>query len=200
MPVYYLKEPDSIFIHNPKTGGSTIKGYVWPDNEKYLQGFIPQEYNNKFKFAFVRNPYDRFISAWRFCIATARFKTSFLDNPQLFFKLVYTNTKPYIWPHSNIYDANGKYYQTWARHHAGPQSDPFYMVERADFIGRFENFQEDLNKVCDIVGIKRIITLPKINSTEHLHYSEYFKDKEFAERVAEYYKEDFERFGYETLL
>lgn len=37
-------------------------------------------------------------------------------------------------------------------------------------------------------------------STEHLHYSEYFKDKEFAERVPEYYREDFERFGYETLL
>jgi hypothetical protein len=75
------------------------------------------------------------------------------------------------------------------------------MIDEADFVGRFENFQEDFNKVCDMISIERIkLPHPKKWKTKHLHYSEYFKDKEFTERVTEFYKKDFERFGYDTLM
>lgn len=200
MPCFYLKGPDAVFIHNPKTGGRAIRDTIWPDRTGPFQGYIPAEYYNKFKFAFVRNPYDRFISAWKYCIYNTKYKTSLLDIPNFFLNIVEKNSNLYFWDWA-VYDNFKGYYISFAVHHASPQSDPFYMIGEADFVGRFENLQEDFNKVCDIISIKRV-ELPHLEKykTKHLHYSEYFKDKEFTERVTEFYKEDFERFGYDTLL
>ena len=66
MTNFYLKDPDCVFIHIKKTGGSSIRKGIW--NEKYegpFFGFIPEECKQLFKFAFVRNPVDRFLSAYK---------------------------------------------------------------------------------------------------------------------------------------
>lgn len=66
-----------IFIHVRKAGGTSIQS-LFPDaTQKFMEGVLSPEwvdsnkfYSEYFKFTVVRNPWDRFISGWRYCFST----------------------------------------------------------------------------------------------------------------------------------
>jgi hypothetical protein len=201
MPSFFLPEVDMIFLHNPKTAGRLIRQAVWKKDIKGpFQGYIPEIYQNKFKFCFVRNPYDRLVSSWRHCIKSlkenSKLKEISLHN---FFDIAINNLyiDEWNWRATNSLT---KEKQSFALHHSLPQAHPFYMLNQANFYGKFENLQHDFDKLCEIRKIKKII-LPEINQykTNHLHFSEYFKDKNLLDKVNKYYKKDFELFDYEIM-
>jgi hypothetical protein len=79
------------------------------------------------------------------------------------------------------------------------------LPDTLDFIGRFENLQEDMRKVAQIIGLPTV-DLPHLVKTKHKHYSKYY-DNETEQITRERYTRDielfnytFERSGYEGLL
>ena len=66
-----------------------------------------------------------------------------------------------------------------------------------DFIGRYENLQNDFNLICVKLNIQHL-KLPMINKSrkrEHKNYREYYDDQSKA-IVTELYKKDLEYFNY----
>ena len=128
-----------------------------------------------FKFTFVRNPWDRLLSAFTYKIrrgtleSDADFNDYMLD--------VYRD-----WPEVD------DHFFTQSRNYL------FEGVQFIDFIGKFENLKEDWAYVAK--KIDENPNLPRYNTTKHAHYSTYYNDKSI-EIVGNLYKEEIKHFGYE---
>lgn len=133
-------------------------------------------YNSYFKFAFVRNPFDRFIS---YCAFMSRENGNFLSEPKAYMKYILNELNPvdhllYRPQYQFIVDEND--------------------AIAIDFIGRNETMQESYDMVCRKIGINPI-KLGIINSSNHQPYMEYY-DYEIYTLVSKLYRKDFDMFGY----
>ena len=64
-----------------------------------------------------------------------------------------------------------------------------------DFIGRFENLQNDICKLQDYLAIKQLPMSTNVNSSKHKHYREYYND-ETRKIIAKRFERDLDYFGY----
>ena len=172
-----------VFTRVTKTASSAIAGCLkvnisdliqikgWSDDKHhipmwYYRKNIPvKKFEFYYKFGFVRNSWDRLISAYHYSKKFGLTKN---------LKEWVTSINP-EWK----YDKYGLQYN---------------FVNGCDFIGRFENLQEDFNIICDKIAIPHQ-KLPHKNATKHKHYTEYYND-ETKQIVAEKYAKDIEYFGY----
>ncbi len=176
-----------IYIHIPKTAGSSIEE-VKPFTDAYNKHADMSFYNsmlkltqtdildNYFKFAFVRNPYDRFMSG----------VLNHVINKELPRNIIKQKIYKFVTEQSDFNK------QVVLR-----EQNKFISVEGklvVDFIGRFENLQNDFDVVCDKLGIKHT-ELPHVNKGKFANYDLYYTP-EVKNIVSEYFIKDFELFGY----
>jgi len=140
---------------------------------------------NHFKFSIVRNPFDWVVS-WYFyrksnSIPRGKANPNCTDGIE--FKEWLVN------PESTAYNEKGIGLTM-------SQLDTIQGNEKIslDFVGKYENLQEDFNTICDKIGIPRQELLHK-NKSKHKHYTEYYDDVT-REIVAKKYAKDIEYFGY----
>lgn len=201
MANFLLVNPDCVFIHIHKTGGTSIRHGVWggvrPVEPAF--GYIPDEWMHLYKFAFVRHPLDRFISAWKMftdgALASQRGpgKTAGPSAPRR--QLPIDEFAAIVFDENILYDERRKTLEERIRHHTIPQTHEFNCLRFADFVGRFESIDADFNIIRDRLNI--ITPLPKLNFTVHGHWREYLAGDLLA-RCVSYYSQDFRELGYEV--
>jgi hypothetical protein len=133
-------------------------------------------FDNFFKFAFVRNPFDRFVS---YCSFVTRQKGQFDRNPRAVME--HFVAKP-----------------PWDHILSQPQHQ-FLIDEQGklltDYVGRVEQMQESYDAIAQRIGIPTAV-LERVNSSRRADYRDYYDD-ELIEGVAKLYARDLELFGYQ---
>ena len=200
MVVLYQKK--IIFVHIPKTGGSAIERLL-TDNDRYPLDFIgvrnnrsthhymafellhilgTKRYKNFYKFAFVRNPYDRIVSEYYYCKKQGiGFKGGQSFDDFLTYVEQVIKRKLYF---TNIY-----------LDHFIPQYHFVYFKGKkmVNDIFKYENFDEVIPVLRKMLKINA--ELQVINKTTNKQ--ELVLTDEQKEKIYNIYKPDFMVFGYE---
>ena len=212
----------AIYIHIHKTGGTTIainlkKYYGFnnyylhrPDHAKYcfhktkkkyinyenrFHGVInyyktspyinkkmnmtPYKWDTYFKFCFIRNPYDKIVSAWN-------------------------HVNRFNIPFKNFLNLDKTVNDVEYMHMFMPQFRSM-INEKAqkyiDYIGKFENLEEDFEIILKKIGIQKILHDPnkKLNVRIHNKFNMYYEDQETLDKVNMFLKEDFDNLDYEKI-
>lgn len=193
-----------VFVHIQKTAGTSITKLLFElektEHLKHYHSFIGStnisEYDNFFKFCFVRNPFDRIISWYNMMVNKGihnDFSQYLLSNSKNFSDFL--NLTEVIFE-TNPLECNGN--------DPYPKSISFNQIDYisdndgnilVDFIGRFENINEDYNNIMEKIGVTNLPLL-HLNKFDHKDYRTYYTDKDI-EKVYNMYKKDIELFGYE---
>jgi hypothetical protein len=127
-----------------------------------------------FKFAFVRNPWDRLVSRYSYLLRNESHpRHRFVKRMAGFEDYVKWEISRGMFQHQYVCDARGK------------------LI--VDFIGYFERLNEDFAKVC--AQLKVEAQLPQANSSSHKDYRTFFTPA-LRDLVARSFQRDIEQFGY----
>ena len=183
---YYLRRPDhdkfclnkekkTKYINYENRVHGVLKYYKTSPHLNKKMGMTPQKWDSYYKFCFIRNPYDKIVSAWNH---VNRFKIPF-ENYLSLTKVC--NDVEYM-------------------HVFLPQVRNIINEKNQiniNFIGKFENLEEDFQNVLKKIGIKNIIhdVNKSMNKREHKEFYEYY-DQNVLNKVNFLLNEDFKSLPY----
>ncbi len=136
-----------------------------------------ERFADYFKFAFVRNPFERFVS---YCAFATSQQGTFQHDPQGVMRH-FLFTAP---PHHHV---------VFRPQHSFVTAPDGTLL--ADQLGRVEDMQGSYDAICARIGIPSV-SLGRANSSEHREYRSYY-DQTLIDGVARLYARDIELFGYE---
>jgi|TARA_Y100000780_G_C13692535_1_gene420135 hypothetical protein len=186
-------EKKCIFIHIPKAAGTSIGEALFNNGRtghyewRYYK-IDKIKFHTYFKFAFVRNPYDRLVSSYFYLQQGGKNKSDHEFNDRVLSK--YLDFEDFV-----LNGLDDKEVSNWG--HFKKQSDFIYDdVSKSivvDYLGYFENISEDYNNLRYKLGGAK---LGKANPSNRNAFTEYYT-KEMADKVFTHYNKDFELFNYE---
>jgi hypothetical protein len=213
-----------VFVHIPKSGGTSIDkmfNLMGPTNCYHvapaptaidkapahftwmeLKSILPIEFTQRaFKFAFVRNPWDRFLSEYlfaqrRYLKRIRRFGDRHRDKMS-FNECHIVSLEAFVKCLDFPEEARISF-RSGFDGHLEPQRS--YVIDEStqiamDFIGRFEEFDRDVRCVASRIGLRVDHVLHTNQSQRTRDYRAYYSDYARG-AVASFYSEDIAEFGY----
>ena len=185
-----------IFVHIPKCAGISVSRSLFGNVsgahltlKQFQIMFSPEDFSEYFKFSFVRNPWDRLVSAFHFLKKggiTPRDK-----------EWSETHLAPFA-----DFDAfvRGGIQQKKIRSllHFRPQCDFICLAGKRpglNFIGFYENLDADFAYICHKLNLDRKLLAANRNPSRKKDYREYYND-ETREIVGRIYADDVKVLGY----
>lgn len=186
-------EMKTIFLHIPKSAGTSLgealfgTGLTGHFDWRLYKAENRAAFRSYYKFCFVREPIDRFLSAYNYLIGGGKAP---YDAAMGLDVAKYGGINAFI--------EFGLERDRWSRlRHFRPQSlmvcDRDLSVQ-VDFVGRFENFDRDCQIVADALGVK--LAPPKSNVTPRKTVSFADLSGSSLRRLRDIYRADFQAFRY----
>lgn len=195
-PFYMRGKKEVILIHPLKTGGTTLRWSLKFNKVngnahgfgKHYPAFAIEEiigrrlWKRAFRFAFVRNPWDRMLSLYRY-----RVRKGLLGEGD--------SLMPFDQWIVESFDQLSKTKKPY--HHLDPQVKWLRSGNgkiEMDFIGRHERFEEDFLDLCQKLKVEPRLKTKNVNP-EKVDYKAFYTPQT-KEIVAQFHQEDLDEFGY----
>lgn len=169
------------YIHIPKTGGSTIEYILFGRILTSEHGPVElyKNYYHYFIFSIVRNPYTRIISVYNYYIQggnqSIHDKNLISKNTSLCNFLVNYNSKKIF--------------------HLRTQFSFLKNSDNINYIAKFENFEDEVKKICEILKIR----VNKIPNKRKSKYNNIIITPKFINLVNKIYRDDFVNYNYKMI-
>jgi chondroitin 4-sulfotransferase 11 len=207
-----------LFVHIHKTGGSSMRNALMNlegsnfmgHHHTFVKELDSDKYHEYFKFAIVRNPWDRLVS-WYYSIlnlkGTNRFKEYFMSRCKNFQDFLNCTDIILESPKISKRVLSGNELLSNNPKMLYPKSISFNQIDyisnekglAVDYVGRFESINESWSHICSRIGIK--ISLPHDKkgswSDGGITYKNFYKSNLEINKVKVMYARDIEEFGYE---
>jgi chondroitin 4-sulfotransferase 11 len=223
-------EKKFLFIHIQKTAGSSLARLLKsqaPDTRPFLgqhdhalwaKKHLASQWNEYYKFAFVRNPWDRLVSWYEMIRQDGKLLPWYKRLP---YEMIRQNGKLFPWCQRFLQRKHYKPLWQYILRNAsdfdeflfnctdiiedvdGKRSCIYNQLDYltddngdiiVDFVGKYENLQHDVSTVFKALRLESL-PLPHVNKSQHKHYSEYYTE-ETKNLTAERYSRDIQFFGY----
>ena len=201
----YSEKGRVLFTHISRTGGMTIDNCMrrlLSDSKTIVGQHAPlfaaravlgERFAQVYKFAFVRNPWDRFVS-WYALMSQAKYgddltHTALIDPDAKHWQGFDAFLEAWCAQRTTIAGVSRRSLCQWAQL---ADADDVLLT---DDIGRFETYSEDAIRLLANANLSAR-EIQRTNASQHLHYSVYYS--EFGRELIAYtFPEDVENLGYQ---
>lgn len=190
-----------IFFHVPKAAGTSIRQSAYQSKSFHIpatryRAASPKKFDEYFKFCFVRNPWDRLLSAYEYLKVRCNADMAFPDH-----RWAASNLRDYRNFEHFVLSLEGAKTRRRMKSYIHFRDQLDWIADSnksrtimADFVGRYETISEDYEDLQKKLNLR--ITLPvERKRTCRMDYRQLYTTK-MIDIVSDTYAEDIRKLGY----
>ena len=193
----YSRDPRFIFVHIPKTAGTSIEEAVYQYQDFYVtdenihqpliqfrENLTHEEYDSAFKFCFVRNPFDLLYSTWKYWTHDNGLMVGFEEWLIWRYEGRMSDGIKFLRDIERFSDEASMLSELRISWYVNRLPQTYWFVDEdgnflTDYIGSFEYLRQDFNEVVQHLNLKDVY-LPHSNkgrSSDDRDYRKYYSER-----------------------